>query len=64
METAVVIGVVVAVATVILILLVLAVFFTVLVCLKYKTRCKLEEGRPASVVIDSATYLLTVSSPN
>ena len=64
MESAVVIGVVVAVAMVILILLVLAVFVTVLVCLKYKTRCKLEEGRPASVVIDSATYLLTVSSPN
>ena len=64
METTVVVGMVVAVAMVILIFLVLAVFFTFPVCLKYKTRSKLEEGRPASVVIDTATYLLTVSLPD
>ena len=64
MESAVIIGVVVAVAMVIIILLVLAVFVTVLVCLKHKTRSELEEGHPASVVIDSATYLLTDSSPD
>ena len=42
METAVIIGVVVAVAMVILILLILAVFFTVLVCLKHKTTSESE----------------------
>ena len=41
-ETAVVIGVVVAVAMVILILLVLAAFVTVLVCLKHKTTSESE----------------------
>ena len=42
METTVIIGVVVAVATVIIILLVLSAFVTVLVCLKHKTTSESE----------------------
>ena len=49
METAVIIGVMVAVVMVIILLIVITVFVTVLVCMKHKTKSESERRRRSKV---------------